>query len=689
MLKNTGVIFALSFLLFAACSSSSGGGGLPSGVGSGDGAKGTSDTANADAPAGDRDGAEADGAGSSTPSCTDNETRCGNGNSIEVCRDGGWVFIEVCNPPLACLSGMCQATGRCEAGKVLGCIDAHTIKRCTAEGRGVEPEPCPDDLYCLKGECGTQVCTPGAAQCGDANTIEYCKTDGSGWDMPQACGDGSICIAAKCVSGCEADYKFGSYVGCEYWTVDLDQYEDPFTNPEPIPHAIVIANPGMTTATLRFKDFNIIPVIVHDPTVPPGGVVAFEMPRLDLDGSGIFNRSIQVRSDRPVLAAQFNPLDYVAAASNDASLLLPRAVLGKEYYVFSWPSGVDMSGLGLPLPSFTPQNGYIAVLAVRPGITKVLIQLTAAVEATLDGPTNDVIIETPQYAKGQNAVFDLEQGQVVQLTALPMQGLTGSPNDLTGTHVIAERPVAVFGGHEEAVIDAPLQSSGSSGGIGNPSEEDGGCCAEHIEEQMLPVHALGSKVLCAVSPSRGSCRDRWRIIAIEPLELSSEPPQKTPDGKAVTALAMQKGEWIEIFSEDSFLLEGTGRIQVGQYLVSQGNCDRMIGDPALINGIPVEQWRDNYPVLTPDNYRENYLPVMKPLAQPVLLDGTQVPQTDFHNVGNTDYEIAHVEVQSGVHRVTAAVPFGLVSIGYDSAVSYGLPAGMDIKDLVNGALGTP
>ncbi len=686
MPKTAGILFLLPVVLCLSCSDATEGGALPSGIGA-DGEQTSADAPATDGPDAERD-AEVGDSAPAAPACTDNETRCGNGNSIEVCRDGGWIFIEVCNPPLACLNGMCQATGRCEPGKVLGCIDAHTIKRCTAEGRGVEPEPCPDDLYCLKGECGTQVCTPGASQCADGNTIEYCNGEGSGWGTPQACGEGSICIAAKCVSGCEADYKFGSYVGCEYWTLDLDQYEDPFTNPEPIPHAIVVANPGMTTATLRFKDFNIIPVIVHDPTVPPGGVVAFEMPRLDLDGSGIFNRSIQVRSDRPVLAAQFNPLDYVRAASNDASLLLPKAVLGKEYYVFSWPSGVDTSGMGLPLPSFKPQNGYIAVLAVRPGTTQVLIELSAAVEATLDGPTNDVVVETPQYAKGQNAVFNLEQGQVVQLTALPMQGLTGSPNDLTGTHVVAERPVAVFGGHEEAVVDAPAPG-GTSGTQGNPNEGEGGCCAEHIEEQMLPVFALGSKVLCAVSPDRGSCRDRWRVIAVEPLELTSDPVQKTLKGQDVTALPMQKGDWIEITSAESFFLEGTGRIQVGQYLVSQQNCDRVIGDPALINGIPVEQWRDNYPVLTPDNYRENYLTVMKPLNQPVLLDGTQIPQADFHKVGGTEYEVAHVEVQSGVHRVTAAVPFGLVSIGYDSAVSYGLPAGMDIKDLVGGALGTP
>src|SRR5690606_33273700 len=84
------------------------------------------------------------------------------------------------------------------------------------------------------------------------------KPDGSGWGEESACDAGKTCLGGKCLSLCEADIKYNTNVGCEYWSVDLDN--DPVHNPvlpnqptpEMFPHRVVISNPGNGPPTVTF-----------------------------------------------------------------------------------------------------------------------------------------------------------------------------------------------------------------------------------------------------------------------------------------------------------------------------------------------------------------------------------------------------------------------------------------------------
>jgi hypothetical protein len=598
--------------------------------------------------------------------CSLGESRCLGLDKREVCSDGEWIFYDECVPPKVCKEGECVLPAGCQPGAILGCLDEQTIKMCSVDGSGIEGIPCFPGQFCLNGICGDQLCIPGSRECVDTESYQFCNSEGSGFEAPVFCGEGSVCIQGDCISGCEADYKFGSYVGCEYWTVDLDQYEDPFGDPEPIPHAVVISNPGLSDANIVFESFSSVPMTVLGGLVPSGESVSFEMPRHDLDGSGIFNRSIRVRSDRPVLAAQFNPLNNVGVASNDGTLLLPKAALGKEYYVLSWPSGVELDFF-----EFTPQKGYFTVVAVTPGKTTVTIKFSALTEATLDAVANDVVVPLDSYPANSTQSFEMEWGQVLQVTAKPLSLFEGDNADLTGSHVSANKPIMVLGGHEEAVVK------------GYSSRASESCCAEHLEEQLLPVRALGKKVVCGKSAPRGNDPDLWRIVAVDDLTLSTDPPQVDFEGNPVTDVSLQAGEKMMLQTEDSFVLEATGRILVGQYLVSQEFTDQNTGDPALIHGIPVEQWRDDYPILTPAGYSQNWLTVMRVANAPVFLDDVVLDNAIFSPIGSSPYEAGFVEVTEGQHRVHGVEAFGLIEVGYSNAVSYGLAAGMNIKNLAS------
>ena len=56
-----------------------------------------------------------------------------------------------------------------------------------------------------------------------------------------------------------------------------------------------------------------------------------------------------------------------------------------------------------------------------------------------------------------------------------------------------------------------------------------------------------------------------------------------------------------------------------------------------------------------------------------------IPQSDFAPIGSGAWEITYTELSAGVYVYAGDEPFGLVAYGFDNAVSYGYPGGMDIS----------
>ena len=129
------------------------------------------------------------------------------------------------------------------------------------------------------------------------------------------------------------------------------------------------------------------------------------------------------------------------------------------------------------------------------------------------------------------------------------------------------------------------------------------------------------------------------------------------------------------------LATATAPILVGQYLVSRDYTTSATGDPALIHGIPVEQWRSDYPVLVPDGYSENWFSLIINTGTSVSVDDQPVDSTLFAPISGTGYSLAHVEISSGSHRLTGDQPFGVTLVGYANAVSYGMVPGLNINNL--------
>jgi hypothetical protein len=623
---------------------------------------------------------------------------------------------------MECANGECISLGDlCVPGVPDGCFNSTSIKTCDDTGKGYKPTPCDDGLYCLDGVCGDQLCHPGTFACVSLTQPGECSADGKELIALPVCEDNGVCEDGLCKSGCSGLVKYGtSYVGCEYWSVDLDQYDDPMGDPVNAPYGVVVSNPGESTAHVQFESGTGIAVNFPDQSIEPGQARPFQLPSLNVDGSGIEPKSIRITSDRPITVHQFNPLDNVGAASNDASLLLPAENLGKEYRVMSWPT-TPLGEIDLPIPEgcctdsdcpgaevccemsfinlstncqdacdgfFVPstcgegeggggftdlesQRGYFSVVASSPGQTSVTVTSTAH---TLPGPGVDAM--TP----GETRTFGLTQFDVLTIQAdVPSDGgegggLFGLPDmstlDLTGTLVSADKPIVVWGGHEEAVVGKAL-TNGNSADVASSA-----CCAEHLEEQLFPISSWGKSYLCVKTRPRGtpSEPDLWRVMASEDSTvLSTVPPVE-----GIHGVTLQAGQWVQAYTTESFELGGTGPLQVAQYTVGQEATIEVTGDPSMILAIPSQRLRETYVLLTPLDYSENYITVYRPVGVVVSLDGALIPGGEFQTFGTGGWERAWIAVAEGVHALEGDAAFGVTAYGWNSAVSYGYPGGMNL-----------
>ncbi len=589
--------------------------------------------------------------------CAEGDRGCLGTVATKLCINAKWMVEEQCQKPKFCKLGHCALEADCKPGEAGECAGYDAASICSPDGKAWLPKDCETGQLCVQGVCKKTECVPGTAICDGKQYYKTCKEDGSGFGAKVDCKTGAYCLGGTCVSLCEQNLKVSSHVGCEYWSADLDNYDDPAIfgkNPKHVPHSVVISNPGIFDAKITFDMPKGWPVNIANNVVKAGQSKEFKMPVMNVDDNSISSKAIHVLSDQPVVAYQFNPFNADQAHSNDGSLLLPHNALGKDYFVISRPSGPEVN---IPnLPSFPPQKGYLTVFATRKGKTEVKVTIGAKGQVKMAPQVNKAL------KAGETATFVLEQAEVLNLEAFStLEGF--KVGDLTGTRIESDQPVAVFGGHEELVL----------GYEGGPEDN---CCAEHVEEQLLPVEAWGNKAVCPKTKPRGVEPDIWVVMAgNSAVTLKTTPSIKGLDGVTLAS----PGQWVEVQTTESFVIEATGKIQVGQFIVSQAQTDQSTGDPTFIIHPPANQLREDYFILTPIGYKHNHASVVRPKGVAVKLDGKNIDNGLFKPVGNGVWELAWVDLKPGMHTFDAEQAFGLSVYGYGTATAYGYPGGMNLK----------
>ena len=570
----------------------------------------------------------------------------------------------------------------CEPGEVKGCTpDLRGVMTCTEDGLAWVPTDCLDDRgklsQCYEGEC--LVCSPLAKRCRDDERVEICLDDGTAWVDGVSCNGaatGQVCEMGSCIALCELSKKWNTYMGCEYWAADLDngvwnhgggQVNDAAGRP----WAVIVSNPHPKYPMTVAVDDADGPVTVDVDGEPldlsplePFELRVLRVPRRDVSGTVLAPLAYRVSTSIPATVHQFNPLSGEEIYSNDASLLLPVNVLDRWYFNMGREQGGDSN------PAFVSVIGTVAD-------THVTITVSAR---TLAGDGLPPMEPGESVTRTLNAfdVFNVETG--------------GPGEDLTGTEVKATRRVAVFGGSEAANVP---NSGHCDRGAGvctfdgeTPCESNifcshfHTCCADHIEQQLIPVRVWGIRYVCARTIPRGDEQEYWRILAAEDNTLIQVVPP------IISLPVLHAGEWIEFGTHDDFELSSNHPVLVGQFMAGEyapnpGSQpgDAGIGDPAFMIAVPVAQYRTEYVVLSPPDYDDDYLNILAASGTTLTLDGVELPPELFEPVGTGDYLLLRQKVDDGVHIVLGDAPFGLMAYGWDSFVSYGYPGGLDLRRL--------
>ncbi len=641
------------------------------------------------------------------PSCVPGSTSC-DGTFLVTCNaDGKTSTTSKCpeETPI-CVNGSCRL---CEPGQKY-CAAApaggksKAVMQCNADGSfAVVSEACPGDATCINKQC--MVCAPGTKLC-DGSLAMACSDDGSGMALAEDCGaKGQNCLGGLCVNPCQGDIKSNTYVGCDFWAVDLDnavdtdingnvydaqnkQYAVVVSNTADAPAAVTVSLGTKGTAAYKTKTYTVAAKALQVINLPDK---SWGVPNQNQDGTNINTMVYRILADQPIVAYQFNPLENFGVFSNDASLLLPTGSLGTSYYVMTRRQLADKF------------RSYITVIATSSGDTNVGVKVTCK---TLAGPG------VPALKKGDTATYVLKQGQVLNLESNEAGG------DLTGSYVESDKPVAVFGGSEASNSPDTGNCVTNNQGFGGKacagsngtqfcsadSQCGPSCCADHLEEQMFPVNTLGTTYVASRLAPRGKEKDSYRILAVQ-----AGTTVTTTPSLGVTIPVLGQGAWFEILSDKDFVINANKPVLVAQYMASSfatvtsdgGTCSTSaqcktkyaymgdcangycepIGDPSLILAAAVDQFLDDYIFLVPDKYAINYLNIVMPVGATAKVDNALVAANKFTTIAGTQWQVVRLEIPAGPHRLQLSGKGSLTVYGYDNDVSYGYIGGAGLAVL--------
>jgi hypothetical protein len=178
-----------------------------------------------------------------------------------------------------------------------------------------------------------------------------------------------------------------------------------------------------------------------------------------------------------------------------------------------------------------------------------------------------------------------------------------------------------------------------------------------------------------------------------------------------------EGKDVTLAASQDFILSADNPVLVADVQVSQeaAGVARGLpgGDPSLTFLPPVEQWRSDYILLTPDKYAFDFLVITAPFGANVYLDGLPIDgrvcesapgdgldaearkgkdppftvyrcQLSFPAIdasGTVPNTLLPGRQNDGVHRVQSDYPVGVLVYGFDAFVSYAYAGGTELSDI--------
>lgn len=518
-------------------------------------------------------------------------------------------------------SGSGSSTGPdcvCDPGST-GACEVGGLSTCKPDCSGFEPVPCPQGQLCQVDACVPQLCAPNEMVCDGLNATKKCNAIGDAFDPPVPCGLTQECDGGTCVELCEKIKSDPSSVGCVFRGNKMQNFIEE-------PSAVTVGNvsKSLTAKVTMYYFQNGAEQVVSGPVnVMPGKSAQFDLKMPAQPGIGSVLRAdstFKIVSDVPVVAYLHSPI--TAQAHNDSSMLLPDHAQQKNYIIPAWA------------PNIGGNPAYFNVIGLEDNTE---VSWTPPVATLGANPVPAVAAK----ATGKITIGDYDLLQI-----------SSGQGDISGTIVSLSKPGWVVGAVTCVNVPAAVTF------------------CDHIEEQAIPLEYWGQTYVAAHAPKRGNENYWYRVYGGE-------------DGVTVDTLPVQvgfpkqlnKGQFYEFKTKESFIFSATGPIMPVQYLEGQ-NGGATTGDPASYQLVPVEQFLDRYVFVTGIGYNLHYVQVVRDKGgADVKVDGAVV--NGYYTIGN--YEVADWKIAEGTHLAESDSPFGIYQVGYTPVTSYAYPGGLRLK----------
>ncbi|MDF2696015.1 MAG: hypothetical protein K0S65_4398 [Labilithrix sp.] len=541
----------------------------------------------------------------------------------------------------------------------------------------------------------------------DAGCLYQCSLDGRSvilsctGEVVETCAEDRACGGARCQAPCAAAAEDRSSNGCEFYfqipRYDSDLFDQSClatfvvnTSTQPVDVTLEYAGKALDLSKSLFRtnpgDATLVP---HAGPIQPGdSAILFvsdrdpTIPRVNVPGAR--GRIACPRGVVPALLAEIEGGTRIGSAMH----LTTNVPVGlTAIYPFGGaPSFIPTATLFFPVPTWAKQN--ILVNGWESNVTRPGAQLFASEDDTeiTISPTHD--IQDGIGVQGTRAkvpvTYRLGKGQYLQFT---------QSDELSGSIVESNKPIAAFGGH--ACADVP----------------SGGDTCDTFHQQIPPFEQWGSEYVgVGYRPRLGNEHEpmAYRIVAARDGTALDYDPQIPPGAPT----SMSAGEVVTFRSGtgDAFVVrtqDAEHPIYLAAYMSSSTvGFDNLtysgFGDPEFVNVVPVGQYLSSYSFYSDPTYGDASLVFVRAKThgefKDIWLECAGGNLTDFRPVGTRgDYEFTRVDLatrgrpgqkfgehvcQNGLQRAKSDGPFTATVWGWDYAASYAYPGGMALRKLV-------
>lgn len=350
------------------------------------------------------------------------------------------------------------------------------------------------------------------------------------------------------------------------------------------------------------------------------------------------NKGIHIVSTNPVNVYALN----YRTRSSDVAVIYPTEALGIEYFAMCYS------------PRYTSGNESNSEFLVV---------------ATEDNTTVKVTpVRSTDQGKPANTSFNvtLNKGQTYQVQSINTDA-TGK-EDLTGSSVTANKPIAFFSGTKASTI--PFS------GYANYSYD-------HLYEQIPATSTWGKEFY--VVPLKSRIKDTYRVLAAE-----NGTTVKIEGLNATVTLA--RGEFYEFELTSACRIISSRKILLAQFCRSQrADESNGVGDPFMIIISPVAQKINDVTFvayesnLVKDIFYVNVITYSTEVGN-ITLDGAKIGSS-FSSFPNGVYSYAQIPISKGTHRLLntnenggfLAFVYGFGSNGNTESYGYGVGYNLDIQ----------